>query len=77
MPLKPRSFAVLLTVSRSRSGLIGLILSSASRTRRTGFGFKVYTFPFFPIEDQPSVVISRLLAGCGRFFLAISTKEGL
>jgi hypothetical protein len=50
-PLKPRSFAVLLTVSRSWIGLIGLSLSSALRTRRIGFGVLVTTFPFFPTVD--------------------------
>jgi hypothetical protein len=75
-PLKPRSFAVLLTISRSWIGLIGLSLSSASRTRRTGFGVVVITFPFFPIDDQLLVLVSRLL-GFGRCFLATSAKEGL
>jgi hypothetical protein len=75
-PLKPRSFAILLTVSRSCIGLIGLSLLSASRTRRTGFSVMVMTFPFFPTVNQLLVVDSRLL-GFRRCFLATSAKEGL
>jgi hypothetical protein len=75
-PLNPRSFAVLLTVSRSWIGLIGLSLSSALRTRRTGFGLIVMTFPFFPTDDQPLVDVSGLF-GFRSCFLATSAKEGL